>query len=128
MEPSHTRRILATTAVVGALALLVLSPAQAYLPIEGDGAGSTSASTFQLRRDPGAAAGGIAYSTSGAVVGNPGDAATAMQAPDVATVASGGSDGIGTSLVVGLAGGALLLLAVGGAIVITTRRNRVALP
>jgi hypothetical protein len=105
MEPSKIRRLLAATAVVSVLAILVISPANAYWLNEG-GAGPAAAP----------------------VVGNPGDGGQALAtgvAEPVATTSGSGS--VDTWMIVGVAGGFALLLAAGGAL-LTVHHRRVALP
>jgi hypothetical protein len=108
MDPSTTRRLLVTTAVVSALAILLAAPANAYLMNEGGSA-----------------------TTSAPLVGNPGDGALAAQAAtrtgEPLVAQSGGSDGIGTEAIVGVGASLALVVAI-GALFFTVRHRRVALP
>lgn len=102
MQTSSTFRILVATAIVSALAILMTSPAQAYWANEGGAAPATAP-----------------------VVGNPGDGAQVPSASQVATSATA-SDGSDFTVV---AGGAMLVLALGaGTLIFTSRHRRVALP
>ena len=104
MQTSSTLRILVATAVVSALAILMTSPAQASFVNEGGG-----------------------VSVTAPVVGNPGDGAQAS-APQIEPATTPSSVSDGSDFLVA-AGGAVLVLALGaGALLITARYRRVALP
>lgn len=118
--------MLAATAVVSALAILVTSPAQAYLPNEGGGAVTPTA----IVGNPGDS-GWIAVESATApqTVGNPGDGAQVSSPQTQPVVTSSGSDGFDTGTLIALASGAALLLVLGaGALLFTARHRRVALP
>ena len=110
VEPSKTLRMLAATAVVSALAILVASPAGAwYSDVQGNG-------------------GPVVAPTASQTVGNPADGAQISPSRiEKQTVTSGGSDGLGTGTFIALAGGAALMLGA-GALLFTARHRRVALP
>ncbi len=104
MQTSSTLRILVATAIVSALAILMTSPAQAYWVNEDSGTPATAA-----------------------IVGNPGDGAKvhSTSIEPVATTSTA-SDGVDFAVV---AGGALVVLALGaGMLLFTARHRRVALP
>ena len=144
--PSKTLRMLAATAVVSALAILLTSPAQAYLPNEGGGSVTATttvgnpgdsawislapATAAQTVGNPGDSAWIAQGSATGAqTVGNPGDGAQ-VSSPQIQSVAtSSGGDGFDTGTFLALASGAVLLLVLGaGALLFTARHRRVALP
>ena len=121
-----TLRMLAATAVVSALAILLTSPAQAYLPNEGGG--SVTATTTV--GNPGDSAWiSLQPATAAQTVGNPGDGAQ-VSSPQIQSVAtSSGGEGFDSATFLALASGAVLLLVLGaGALIFTARNRRVALP
>ncbi len=104
MEPSTTFRMLAATALVSALAVLVASPAQAMYVNDGGAAAATAT-----------------------IVGNPGDGAQVGSPVEAPLVTSGGLT-LDTQTLVAIGGGALLVLLAAGALLFTSRHRRVALP
>ena len=142
---SKTLRMLAATAVVSALAILLTSPAQAYLPNEGGGSVTAtttignpgdsawisleSATAAQTVGNPGDSAWIAQGTATGAqTVGNPGDGAQVSQ-PIESVATSSGRDGFDTGTFLAFASGAVLLLVLGaGALLFTARHRRVALP
>ena len=145
VDTSKTLRILAATAVVSALAILLTSPAQAYLPNEGGGSVATPtvgnpgdsawialepATASQTVGNPGDSAWIAKGTATGAqTVGNPGDGAQVSSPQIESAVTSSGSDGFDTGTFIAFASGAVLLLALGaGALLFTARHRRVALP
>jgi hypothetical protein len=124
MEPSRTRRLLVTSAIVSALAVLMVAPANAYFVNE-DGAGPTAA---PLVGNPGDSAWIAQGQAAVQAVGNAGDGGNALSTRIAEPVGStGSSGGIDTAMVVGLAGGCALVLAACG-LFFTARHRRVALP
>jgi hypothetical protein len=122
MEPSTARRLLLTTAVVSALAILVVSPANAYLPNEG----GSAVTPAPVVGNPGDSA-WIAQGAH-ASVANAGDGADALLTRAVTpSGSSAGLSGIDTGTAVGL-GGALLVALVAGGLLLSVRHRRVALP
>ena len=143
VDTSKTIRLLGATAVVSALAILLTSPAQAYVPDEGAGPvtrtivgnpGGTSWVALELPSapqtvgNPGDGADVLPAATLPQTVGNPGDGADVLSAQTEAQVAtSSGSDGFDTGTFIVIAGGAALVLGA-GALLLTARHRRVALP
>ena len=104
MQTSSTLRILVATAVVSALAILMTSPAHAYFVNEGGD-----------------------VSVTAPIVGNPGDGAQ-VPAAQIEPAATTSSVSDGSDFLI-YAGGTVLVLALGaGALLITARHRRVALP
>ena len=143
VDTSKTIRMLAATAVVSALAILVTSPAHAYVPNEGAGpvtrtiVGDRGGSAWvalemptatQAVGNPGDSA-WVALQAATHTVGNPGDGAQASSTQIEPVVTSSGSEGFETGTFIALVSGAVLLLALGaGALLFTARQRRVALP
>lgn len=126
VEPSKTLRMLAATAVVSALAILVASPAGAwYSDVQGNGGPVVAPSVG----NPGDSAWvALEAATASQTVGNPADGAQISPSRiEKPTVTSGGSDGLGTGTFIALAGGVALMLGA-GALLFTARHRRVALP
>ena len=144
VDTSKAIRMLAATAVVSALAILLTSPAHAYVPDEGVGpvtrtiVGDPRGTgwvalempvTGQIVGNPGDSAWiALESATAAQTVGNPGDSAQASSTQVESVVTSSGSDGFETGTFIALASGTVLLLALGvGALFFTARHRRVAL-
>ncbi len=126
VEPSKTLRMLAATAVVSALAILLASPAQASFISDG-GAGPVAAPSVGNPADSAWIA--VERAAAAQTVANQRDDARLSPSPiDEPTVTSGGSDGLETGTFVAIAGGALLVLGAGALLLLTARHRRVALP
>ncbi len=125
MDTPTTLRILAATAVVSALAVLMTSPAQARWVDDSAGAVPTTPSVG----NPGDSAWiALEQATAAQTIGNPGDGASASATRIEGPLAtSAASDGFDTGTFVVVAGGAVLLLGA-GALLFTARHRRVALP
>jgi hypothetical protein len=125
VDTSKTLRLLVATAVVSALAVLLTSPALAYLPNEG-GEGPVAAPSVGNPGDSAWIA--LEQAAASRTVGNPGDGAfVSTPRAEAPTSTSSGSDGFVTGTFVAIAGGAVLVLGA-AAILLTTRHRRVALP
>jgi hypothetical protein len=137
-------RLLTTIAVVSALAILLTSPAQAYVPNEGVGPvkrtiiGDPSGTGWVAVEPPTGGTVGNAGDSAWIVrrsaaaaqtVGNPGDSAQVLSPYVDSAVTSTGWGGSETGTFIALASGIVLLLALGaGALLFTQRHRRVALP
>jgi hypothetical protein len=145
VDTSRAIRLLTATAVVSALAILLTSPAQAYVPNEGVGPvkrtiiGDPSGTGWVAVELPTGAhtvgnAGDSAWivrrsAAAAQTVGNPGDSAQVSSPQVESVVTSSASDGPETGTFIALASGIVLLLALGaGALLFTQRHRRVALP
>jgi hypothetical protein len=121
MNTSKTSRMLVATAVVSALAILLVTPAQAYWVNEGGSSTPTA-----VVGNPGDSS--WISEQAPQTVGNPGDSAQGS-AVETAVLTSSGSGGFDTQTFALIAGGALLaLMLCGGAFMLASRHRRVALP
>jgi hypothetical protein len=153
---SRTHRILAATAVISALAMLMTTPAQALILKDGGGGvdvESTADSAYtpeaysSRQPEQGSATTGFApvavqalgsrgeklaraYGAAeiGTTVGSPGDGYGVSVQVEQPTVTSGGNDGFETGTLVAIAGGVVLAIVLGGVIFFTMRHRRIALP
>lgn len=120
MTPQKTSRMLVATAVVSVLAILLVTPAQAYWANEGGGSTPTA-----VVGNPGDS--GWIAEQAPQTVGNPGDGAY-VSSGDTTFATSTGS-GFDTQTFALIAGGAVLaLILCAGALVLSSRHRRVALP
>lgn len=109
--------MLAATAVVSALAIVVTAPAHAMYTNDGGGTGSIPTPTVGTPAD-----GALKQESTTSPAG--GKLVTPVEA---SKVASGGADGFDTAMVLAIAGGVVAALGA-GTLLVVTRHRRTALP
>lgn len=119
--------MVAAMAAVSALALLAIAPAHALLLNDGGGGGSASATTVGNPGDSAWIARERAVGPQ--TVGNPGDGAsvTPVQIEQPSAAPSGTDGSFDAAMLAAIAGGVVLALGA-GALVLTVRHRRMALP